>query len=326
MECLVTGGAGFIGSHLVDTLVARGEKVTVLDNLSGGKIDYIKSHIDSGKVRFIHGDLLERDLIYKAVEGMEIVFHLAANPDIRHGTANPDVDINHGVIATHNLLEAMRIKNVKNIVFSSSSVVYGEAKKIPTPEDYGPLMPISLYGAAKLGAEGFITAYCGSYGFQAWIYRFANVVGARGTHGVIVDFINKLKQNPKELEILGNGKQTKSYLSVEDTVNGMLFGLEHSKGSVNIFNLGSDDWITVTRIAEIVVDDLGLKNVKFKYTGRDRGWSGDVPKMLLSTEKIRSLGWKASHSSEEAVRRAVKSLIKDIWGVDYNGKNYCSAN
>ncbi|MEM3738440.1 MAG: NAD-dependent epimerase/dehydratase family protein, partial [Thermoplasmata archaeon] len=261
MRCLVTGGAGFIGSHLVDALVAKGEEVTVIDNLSGGRIEYIKEHIDSNRVKFIHGDLLDREVTAQAAEGVEIVFHLAANPDIRHGTANPDVDLKQGVVATHNLLEVMRQKEVKRIVFASSSVVYGEAKKIPTPEDYGPLIPISLYGAAKLGAEGFITAYCGSYGFQCWIYRFANVVGARGTHGVIVDFINKLKRNPKELEILGNGKQTKSYLSVEDTVSGMLFGLEHANEQVNIFNLGSDDWINVTRIAEIVVEELGLREV-----------------------------------------------------------------
>lgn len=315
MNCLVTGGAGFIGSHLVDALVARGEKVTVIDNLSTGKIDYIRSHIEKGSVKFIEGDLLDRACILKALEDTEVVFHLAANPDIRHGTANPDVDLHQGVVATHNLLEAMRQKDVRKIVFASSSVVYGEAKKIPTPEDYGPLIPISLYGAAKLGAEGFITAYCGSYGFQAWIYRFANVVGARGTHGVIVDFIKKLKKNPKELEILGDGRQTKSYLSVEDTVSGMLFGFEHANERVNIFNLGSEDWINVTKIAKILVDVLGLSDVKFRYTGGDRGWSGDVPKMLLSTEKIRALGWKPRHTSEEAVRRAINALVKELWSV-----------
>ncbi|MEM3444410.1 MAG: NAD-dependent epimerase/dehydratase family protein [Thermoplasmata archaeon] len=316
LNCLVTGGAGFIGSHLVDALVARGHGVTVIDNLSTGRAEFIQGHIDAGKVRFIRGDLLDRNDILRAMENVEIVFHLAANPDIRHGTANPDVDLNQGVVATHNLLEAMRQKSVKKIVFASSSVVYGEAKKIPTPEDYGPLMPISLYGAAKLGAEGFIMAYCGSYGFQAWIYRFANVVGPRGTHGVIVDFINKLKKNQKELEILGNGRQTKSYLSVEDTVEGMLFGLEHANEPVNIFNLGSDDWINVTRIAEIVVEELGLSNVEFRYTGGDRGWAGDVPRMLLSTEKIRALGWKPVHTSEEAVRRTVRALIKELWRFD----------
>ncbi|MCX8173403.1 MAG: NAD-dependent epimerase/dehydratase family protein [Thermoplasmata archaeon] len=314
MRCLVTGGAGFIGSHLVDALVSRGDEVTVIDNLSSGRIEYIREHIASGKVKFIQGDLLNREDAAKAVDGMEAVFHLAANPDIRHGTANPDVDLRQGVVATHNLLEAMRQGNVKKIVFASSSVVYGEAKKIPTPEDYGPLMPISLYGAAKLGAEGFITAYCGSYGLQAWIYRFANVVGPRGTHGVIVDFINKLKKNSGELEILGNGKQTKSYLSVEDTVGGMLHGFNHANEQVNIFNLGTNDWINVTRIAEIVVEELGLRDVKFRYTGGDRGWSGDVPRMLLSTEKIGSLGWKPLHRSEDAVRRAVKAVAGELWG------------
>ncbi|MGB9635803.1 MAG: NAD-dependent epimerase/dehydratase family protein [Thermoplasmata archaeon] len=313
LRCLVTGGAGFIGSHLVDALVSNGHEVTVVDNLSGGKLEYLKRHIDAGRINFIKGDILDTKVITKAVEGKEIVFHLAANPDIRHGTANPGVDLTQGVVATHSVLEAMRNKNVPKIVFSSSSVIYGEAKKIPTPEDYGPLIPISLYGAAKLGAEGFITAYCSSYGMQAWIFRFANVVGPRGTHGVIVDFINKLKKNQNELEILGNGRQTKSYLSVEDTVHGMLYAMENSNDPVNIFNIGTDDWINVTRIAEIVVEELNLEDVKFKYTGGERGWSGDVPKMLLDTQKIRALGWKPTHTSETAVRYAVKSLIKELW-------------
>lgn len=313
MHCLVTGGAGFIGSHLVDALVAQGHQVSVIDNLSNGKLEYIKAHIESGRVKFINGDILDIRALNSAMHSIDIVFHLAANPDIRLGTAHTDIDLKQGVIATHNVLEAMRLNDTKKIVFSSSSVVYGEAKKIPTPEDYGPLAPISLYGAAKLGAEGFITAYCASYGMQSWIFRFANVVGPRGTHGVLVDFINKLKKNRSELEILGNGRQTKSYLCVEDTVSGMLFALQHARESVNLFNLGTQDWINVTRIAEIVVEELGLENVKFRYTGGERGWAGDVPKMLLSTEKITGLGWKPRYNSEGAIRYALKSLINEMW-------------
>jgi UDP-glucose 4-epimerase len=192
-------------------------------------------------------------------------------------------------------------------------VVYGEAETFPTPEEYGPLMPISMYGAAKLGCEGLISAYCHTFGFQAWIYRFANVIGPRGTHGVLVDFIKKLKEDPTRLEILGNGKQEKSYLTVEECIEGVMFVIDKSNDPVNIFNLGTQDQLTVTRIAELVIEELGLDNVKLDYTGGERGWKGDVRFMLLDTKKIRDLGWSPKTNSEGAVRHALGYLKKELW-------------
>jgi UDP-glucose 4-epimerase len=203
----------------------------------------------------------------------------------------------------------MRLNKIKKIVFSSSSVVYAETPKIAIPETYGPTLPISFYGAGKLAAEGLISAFCGTFNFQAWIYRFANVVGSRGTHGVIVDFIAKLRKNPKELEILGDGKQQKPYLYVSDIVDGIIFGFKHSNEQINLFNLGCNSNTTVTRIAEMVVEEMKLKNVKFNYTGGKRGWPGDVPRFQLDISKIKKLGWKESYTSDEAVRKAIREVL-----------------
>jgi UDP-glucose 4-epimerase len=217
--------------------------------------------------------------------------------------------MNQGVVATYNILEAMRLNAIKKIVFSSSSVVYGETQESTLPESYGPTLPISMYGAGKLGAEGLISAFCGTFDFQAWMYRFANVVGIRGTHGVIVDFIEKLRKNPRELEILGDGKQRKPYLYVSDCVNGILFGFTHARDPMNLFNLSCDTTTTVTRIAEMVVEEMGLKNVTFNYTGGKRGWKGDVPYFQLDAGKINKLGWKATITSDEAVRKAIRDVL-----------------
>ncbi|MEM2205076.1 MAG: GDP-mannose 4,6-dehydratase, partial [Candidatus Hadarchaeales archaeon] len=217
-------------------------------------------------------------------------------------------DLKQNVLATFNLLEAMRACGVKRIAFSSSSTVYGEARTLPTPEDYGPLLPISLYGASKLAAEGLISAYCHTFGFRAWIFRFANIVGPRQTHGVILDFIQKLRKNPEELEILGDGNQNKSYLWVEDCVEAMLLAVERSTENPAIFNLGNTDRTTVRRVAEIVCEEMGLQP-RFRFTGGRRGWVGDVPEMLLDIAKICSLGWRPRYSSEEAVRRTVRVLL-----------------
>jgi UDP-glucose 4-epimerase len=308
MRHFVTGGAGFIGSHLVDRLLReKGDSVTVYDNLSSGKEEFIAHHFGEKRFRFVKGDLLDLPAVKMAVAGHDIVHHLAANPDIRLGTAVPETDLRQGTLATFNLLEAMRAAGVKKIAFSSSSVVYGEAEKIPTPEDYGPLVPISLYAAAKLGAEGLITAYCHSFEMQCWIFRFANVIGPRSTHGVIFDFIRKLEKNPRELEILGNGKQRKAYLTVDDCVDAMLFVVGHATGAVNIFNLGCEDQVIVTRIAEIIREEMGLPGAAFRFTGGERGWKGDVRAMLLSIERLKALGWKPSTTSEQAVRMAVRA-------------------
>jgi len=309
MKIFVTGGAGFIGSNLVDKLISRGDTVTVYDNLSSGKKEFLKHHLNNEKFNFVKADLMNLPKLKEAIKDHDVVFHIAANPFVRLGERQTKLDLEQGPIATYNLLEAMRINDVKKIVFSSSSVVYAETPPIAIPENYGPTLPISLYGAGKLGAEGLISAFCGTFGFQAWIYRFANVVGIRGTHGVIVDFIDKLKINSKELEILGDGKQQKPYLHVFDIVSGMLHGFEHSNDQLNLFNLSCESDTTVTRIADLVVEEMGLKDVKYNFTGGKRGWAGDVPRFQLDASKIKKLGWKENYTSNEAVRKAIREIL-----------------
>lgn len=312
MRAFVTGGAGFIGSHLVDELIKRGNQVTVYDNLSSGKKDFFKQHNKNDNYNFVEADLLDLKCVKQEIKNHDVVFHIAANPFVRLGEKQTRLDLEQGPIVTYNILEGMRVNDIKKIVFSSSSVVYAETPPIDIPETFGPTLPISLYGAGKLGAEGLISAFCGTFGFQTWIYRFANVVGIRSTHGVIVDFIAKLQKNPKELEILGDGKQQKPYLHVSDIVDGILFGFENSNDQVNLFNLGVDSNTTVTHIAEMVIEEMGLSKVKFNYTGGSRGWAGDVPRFQLDTSKMRGLGWIARYTSDEAVRKAIRETLDKI--------------
>jgi UDP-glucose 4-epimerase len=309
MKAFVTGGAGFIGSHLADSLMKNGHSVTIYDNLSSGDKRFIQPHLNNNNFSFIKADLLDLKRIKKEIHDHDVVFHLAANPHVRLGETQTDLDLNQGIIATYNVLEAMRQNNIRKIVFSSSSVVYGETQEPSLPETYGPTLPISLYGAGKLGAEGLISAFCGTFDFQTWIYRFANVVGSRGTHGVIVDFIEKLRKNSHELEILGDGKQCKPYLYVSDCVDGILFGFTHADEKTNLFNLSCDTTTTVARIAEMVTEEMGFKNVSFRFTGGIRGWKGDVPRFQLDAQKINKLGWKATLSSDEAVRKAIRDIL-----------------
>ena len=304
----ITGGAGFIGSHLVDRLISSGE-VTVYDDLSSGKKEFIQRHLGKSKFRFIQADLLDFATLSEAIANHDIAFHLAANPDVKAGSMNTNLDLQQGTLATYNLLEAMRLNQISKIVFASSSTVYGEAGTKAVSEDYGPLLPISLYGASKLACEGLISAFCHLFDMRAWIFRFANVVGARASHGVIFDFINKLKQNPTELEILGDGTQEKPYLYIDDCIDGILFGLEHSQERVNVLNLGSDSSTDVTAIANMVVEAVGLSGVKFRYTGGNRGWRGDVPQVRFDIAKMKNLGWKPGYSSDEAVRQAIKDIL-----------------
>lgn len=311
MKVFVTGGAGFIGSHLVDKLIDKGNTITAYDNLSSGKKQYIQQHLENDNFTFIKADLLDLKRVKKEIKDHDVVFHLAANPHVRLGEKQTDLDLKHETIATYNVLESMRANDIEKIVFSSSSAVYGETPEISLPETYGPTLPISLYGAGKLASEGLISAFCGTFDFQAWIYRFANVVGIRDTHGVIVDFINKLKKNSKELEILGDGKQRKPYLHVIDCVEGILFGFEHSHDMINLFNLGCDTNTTVTRIAEMVAEEMGLKDVPFKYTGGKRGWKGDVPRFQLDASMMNKLGWKERYTSDKAVKKAIKEILNN---------------
>jgi UDP-glucose 4-epimerase len=281
----------------------------VYDNLSSGNKEFISQHLEHDACRFIKGDLLALKKVEKEIAGHDTVFHFAANPHVRLGETHTDLDMNQGVVATYNVLEAMRRHAIKKIVFSSSSVVYGETTELSLPETYGPTLPISMYGAGKLGAEGLISAFCGTFDFQAWMYRFANVVGTRGTHGVIIDFIEKLRKTPHELEILGDGQQCKPYLYVSDCIDGILFGFAHASEKMNLFNLSCDTTTTVTRIAEMVAEEMKLKNVSFKYTGGIRGWKGDIPRFQLDAHKMNKLGWKATLTSDEAVRKAIRDVL-----------------
>ena len=315
-KVLITGGAGFIGSHLVDTLMKMDGRIVVLDNLSTGLEENIAHWIGRPRFTFIRGDLLNHQDIHKAINDCELVFHLAANPEVRIGAVDTRVDFEQNIVATYNLLEEIRkSKTERTIVFASTSTVYGDAKILPTPEHYGPLLPISLYGASKLTCESLISAYCNMFGIRGAIYRFANIVGSRSKHGVIWDFIHKLIKNPKLLEILGDGNQTKSYLLVDECIDAFLFGLEHASQRVEIYNIGSEDQITATEIAKIVVEEMNLKDVKFNYTGEvegGRGWIGDVKNMLLDISKLKKLGWKPKHNSAESVRIATRQILKEM--------------
>jgi len=305
---VVTGGAGFIGSHLVDTLVAQGNEVLVIDSLVAGRKETIARHIDACSIRFLQKDLLSEGW-QDAIAGADRLFHLAADPDVRQSAANPDPAIQNNVIATYRVLEAMRLHEVPELVFTSTSTVYGEARVIPTPEDYTPLEPISVYGASKLACEALISAYCHSFGMKAWNFRFANIIGERSGHGVITDFIHKLRMNPDELEILGDGKQAKSYLEVHECIAAMLYATGKARGTVNTFNIGSEDWIDVKTIAEIVIEEMHLSGTEMRFTGGERGWIGDVPRMQLSLERIKALRWKPQRGSRDSVRLAVRDLL-----------------
>lgn len=312
MKIFVSGGAGFIGSHLVDRLMVEGNRVTVFDNLSSGRVKFISQHLENKNFSLIEADLLDLTRVKESIAGHDLVFHLAANPDARWGIENTSLDLDQETIATYNVLEGMRVNHIRRIAFSSSGTIYGETPVVPLSEDFGPVLPISLYGAGKLASEGLISAFCHTFDMQSWIYRFANIVGPRTTHGVIFDFINKLERDPTVLEILGDGTQCKPYLHVIDCVDGILYGLESSKDRVNVFNLGCATATNVTSIARMLVEEMGLKDVRFRYTGGDRGWPGDVPQVRFNIEKIHKLGWQARYTSDEAVRKGIRDICEDL--------------
>ncbi len=295
---------------MVDRLVPR-NGVTVYDNLSTGREEFISEHFGKPFFRFVNGDLLDITRLSKEMRGHDSVWHMAANPDIRKGTESTMVDLEQNTIATYNTLECARRADVKSFVFSSTSTIYGRAKVVPTPEDYGPCLPISLYGASKLACEGLVSAYAELYGIKSWIFRFANIVGHRSTHGILFDLVEKLNNDPSTLEVLGDGKQQKSYLLVEECVDGMIYGFKHAKDRLNYFNLCADDQIYVKRIVDILVKETKIKNIKVKYTGGESGWKGDVPKFLLDNKKMKKLGWKPKHTSEQAVRAAAKIVVSE---------------
>jgi len=318
-KILVTGGAGFIGSHLTDYLMKAQCHVTVLDNLTSGSLRNIKPWLENEHFKLIESDLKTPADVERALEGSELIFHLAANPEVRVGETDPTVHFHENLTATFNLLEAMRKSaSAKALVLASTSTVYGEPEIFPTPEDYGPLIPISTYGASKLGCEALTFSYAHTFGLRALILRLANMIGPRATHGVLFDFIKRLKANPRMLEILGDGTQKKSYLHVEDCISAILHVTNNfleGEDRTGIYNVGSLDQITVRTIAEIVVEEMGLRGVEFVFTGGvegGRGWRGDVKFMHLSVERLMKMGWKPKYNSEEAVRLAVRELLKEM--------------
>jgi UDP-glucose 4-epimerase len=313
MKILVTGGAGCIGSDLAGALLDRGDTVTVYDNLSSGKSEHVAGYEGNPRYRMIEGDMLDRAALRDAVRGQELVFHLAANPDVKFTPGDPtDKDLEQNTLATYYLLEAMRLEGVRKLAFSSTSAVYGISDRQPIHEDQ-PMKPISLYGATKLGCEAMIAAFQNLFEMQCWVFRFANIVGdkvrKRG-RTVISDFIHKLRQNPGELEILGNGKQAKSYLLSRECVEAMLYCVEHAKDGYQVYNLGCDDQLSVDAIAGMVVEAMGLKNVQLRYTGGEGGWPGDVPQFRLDVSRLNALGWKAGMGSREAVGWTIERLVR----------------
>jgi UDP-glucose 4-epimerase len=310
VKVLVTGGAGFIGSFLAEKLLQKGFEVKILDNFSTGTLKNLSNIQD--QVEIVRGDIRSPQDLEKAINGVDAVFHFAANPEVRIG--DPGEHFEHNILATYLLLETMRKKNVKDIVFASSSTVYGDAQKLPTPED-STLKPISVYGASKLACESLISSYAHTYGFKGVALRYANVVGPRATRGVIKDFILKLKANPRELEILGDGTQTKSYIWIDDAVDATIFAWEKTKEGFEPYNVGSIDAISVKEVADIVVEVMGLRDVSYRFTGGvmgGRGWVGDVKYMHLDIAKLQRMGWSPKYSSREAVRKAAMSLVREI--------------
>ena len=308
-KCFITGGAGFIGSHLVDRLLDKGDLVTVYDNLSSGRREWIEHNFGRRGFQFVEADLLEPTRLVEAMRGHDLVWHLGANTDIAGGNQRRDLDLNNCTIATYNVLEALRANSIGRLVFASTSAVYGDSLVMPTTEGDGPYLPISLYGAAKLACETLISAYCHLFDIQAWMFRFANVVGGRMGRGVIYDFIQKLKRNPRELEILGDGEQEKPYFLVDDCLEGMFCAVGRSNGWCDVFNLGCSTTTKAQKISRIVVEEMGLEDVRFKHTGGRRGWPGDVPQLRLDVSRMKTLGWEVKRHSDEAVRIAARRLL-----------------
>jgi len=312
VKAFVSGGAGFIGSNLVDRLLDVGHEVTVYDNLSTGLLQFLEYARDFDRFRLVEGDLLDEDSLSEAIAGHEFVFHLAANADVRFGTEHPRRDLEQNTIVTNNVLEAMRKNGISKIAFASTGSVYGDATVIPTPENAPFPIQTSLYAASKMAGEGLIAAYCGGFGFQSWIFRFVSILGERYTHGHVFDFYRKLKQNPSRLKVLGNGKQRKSYLYIQDCIDAILLALEKSNESVNVLNLGVDGYCEVNDSIGWICEELGV-SPKLEYTGGDRGWIGDNPFIFLDTSKIRDLGWKPKLSIQDGVLKTIQYLKTNEW-------------
>lgn len=310
-KIFITGGLGFIGYNLVKFLTNQNHKceIIIFDNNSINNTPAISYYQSLPQVKIIYADLLEADKIHNSLKGSDLVIHLAANSDISKGVFNPHIDFQNTVCTTFNLLSAMLAVGVTNIIFSSGSGVYGDVSNIFIPENYGPLVPVSHYGASKLCAESLISSFVHMHNFKAWIFRFANVIGDGQTHGVAYDFINRLRKNPKELVVLGNGYQNKSYILVDDIINGINLVLSNSDDSINFYNISTEDAITVRQIVEIILEEMELQNTKIIYGDTPFGWRGDVPVINLDASRIRSLGWKCQNNSYDAMKLSVRFML-----------------
>jgi UDP-glucose 4-epimerase len=307
MHAFVTGGAGFIGSTLVDRLLADGHSVVAFDNLSTGQERFLERARARQEFALSRGDTLDAAALTSAMRGADMVFHLAANADVRFGTEHPRKDLEQNTIATFNVLEAMRVNGVRRVAFSSTGSIYGEAAVIPTPETAPFPVQTSLYGASKLAGEGLIQAYCEGFGFQGWIFRFVSILGERYTHGHVFDFCRQLSDDPTRLAVLGNGRQRKSYLYVQDCIDAIFVALERATDRVNVLNLGTDEYCELNDSIRWITERLGV-TPQLEYSGGDRGWIGDNPFIFLDTARIRSLGWAPKLSIRAAVLRTVEYL------------------
>ena len=312
MKIIVTGCAGFIGSNLVDRLLGAGHRVVGIDNFSTGQRDFLDGALQNSSFRLVEADLLELNDVVPVFSRCDFVFHLAANADVRFGVEHPRKDLEQNTIVTFNVLEAMRANGVTKIAFSSTGSVYGEATVIPTPEDAPFPVQTSLYAASKLACEGLIAAYCEGFGFQSWIFRFVSILGERYTHGHVFDFYKQLKIDPTQLLVLGNGKQRKSYLYIEDCLDAIQVAIEKAKDKVNLFNLGVDGYCEVNDSIGWISQTMGVQP-RLEYTGGDRGWIGDNPFIFLDTKKIRSLGWVPKYSIREGIVKTVEFLRGNEW-------------
>ncbi len=314
MNYFIAGGAGFIGSHLVKKILKEESEsfVMVFDNFTSGQMWHLEEVIDNNRLSIVKGDIKDIDLLIDSMKKADCVYHFASNPDISKAVTQPDIDFWEGTYLTNNILEAVRRNAVPKLIYASGSGVYGDAGYVETDEDYSPLIPISTYGASKLAGEALISSYCFMFGLNAAAFRFANVVGPNQTHGVGYDFLNKLIKNPVELDILGNGTQSKSYIYVYDVLNAIrLIETKHLKG-FSYFNVATNDYITVKEIAEVVLDVMDLKNTKLNFGEGDRGWKGDVPIVRLNSEKIRNIGWTNKYNSKQAIFESVSQMFNKL--------------
>lgn len=314
MVYFVAGGAGFIGSHLVRKILNEESesKVLIYDNFSSGQMWHIEDVADDKRLKIIKGDIKDIELLVNSMIDVDCVYHFASNPDISKAVTQPDIDFWEGTFLTNNILEAIRRNNVKKLIYASGSGVYGDTGYTEAGEDYSPMVPISTYGASKLAGEALISSYCFMFGLNAGAFRFANVVGPNQTHGVGFDFLNKLIKNPNELDILGNGTQSKSYIYVYDVLNAIRMVEQKYLKGYSYFNVATNDYITVREIAEVVLEVMMLKNVKLNFGDSDRGWKGDVPVVRLNSDKIRNLGWSNKFNSKQAIQESVSQMFKKI--------------